>query len=393
VERFYFGKGPQSHRLRSAWSAFGDGIAGFAIGGKMLIADIIVGERHRKDLGDIKGLARSIADVGLLHPGVVRSDGVLIAGQRRIAAAKLLGWTEIPATVVDLESIIRGEQAENVYRKDFTPSEAVAIGRALEPMERAAAKDRMVAAHASSENFSGLQKGEALAKVATAVGMSRPTYIKAKQVAAAAEADPERFGDLVAEMDRKGKVGGAYRKLRRAQDADTLAAIQPPTGKFRTIVIDPPWHWGDEGDVSQMGRSRPTYATIPIAELHELPIPDLATDNCHIYLWITNRSLPKGFALLEAWGFRYVTTLTWCKPSIGIGNYFRNNTEHILFGVKGKLALLKHDQATWFAAPRGPQHSSKPDEAYRIIARCSPEPRLNMFSRQEREGFTRWGNS
>ena len=221
---------------------------------------------------------------------------------------------------------------------------------------------------------------------------SRQVVAKAKQVVEAAEAEPERFGSLVAEMDRTGKIGGAYRKLKRARDAEALATVQPPTGKFRTIVIDPPWHWGDEGDVSQMGRSRPTYATIPIAELHELPVPDLATDDCHIYLWITNRSLPKGFALLETWDFRYITTLTWAKPSIGIGNYFRNNTEHILFGVKGKLALLEHDQGTWFTAPRGSQHSSKPDEAYRIIARCSPGPRLNMFSRQEREGFTLWGN-
>jgi ParB/RepB/Spo0J family partition protein len=107
--------------------------------------EIRVGPRHRKDLGDVSGLAASIEDIGLLHPIVVRPDGVLVAGERRLRAAELLGWSEIPATVVDLDEIARGEFAENAIRKDFTLSEGVAIKRALEPREREAAKQRMVA--------------------------------------------------------------------------------------------------------------------------------------------------------------------------------------------------------------------------------------------------------
>jgi ParB/RepB/Spo0J family partition protein len=94
---------------------------------------IVVGIRHRRDMGDLTGLAASMADLGLLHPIVVRPDGVLVAGERRLHAAKSLGWTEIAVTVVDLNEIARGEFAENAVRKDFTLSEAVAIKRALEP--------------------------------------------------------------------------------------------------------------------------------------------------------------------------------------------------------------------------------------------------------------------
>jgi len=122
------------------------------------IAEIVVGERHRRDMGDVESLAESIAAVGLLQPIVVTPDSRLIAGERRLRAAKLLGHPAIAVRVVDLDDIVRGEHAENTYRKDFTLSEAVAIKRALEPKERAAAKARM----GCPENFSALAKGNAL---------------------------------------------------------------------------------------------------------------------------------------------------------------------------------------------------------------------------------------
>ena len=93
----------------------------------MQIADVVIGERHRKDMGDLDGLARSISEIGLLHPVVVTPDNRLIAGQRRLEACRRLGWDCIPATVVDLENLAIGERDENMVRKDFTPSEAVAV--------------------------------------------------------------------------------------------------------------------------------------------------------------------------------------------------------------------------------------------------------------------------
>ena len=110
---------------------------------KLSVAEIQVRGRYRKILGDIKSLAGSIADVGLLHPIVVNSNGRLIAGERRLEACKLLGWKSVPVTVVDIDQIIKGEFAENAYRKNFLPSEVDAIRRKLEPLERTAARERM----------------------------------------------------------------------------------------------------------------------------------------------------------------------------------------------------------------------------------------------------------
>jgi ParB family transcriptional regulator, chromosome partitioning protein len=138
------------------------------------IADIKIGERHRRDMDDLATLAASIEAVGLLHPPVVDKNNVLVAGERRIRAALLLGWTDIQVTVIDIAEIVLGEYAENEVRKDFTLSEAVAIKRTIEP-------------------------------------------------AFVAEAEPDKFGHLAEEMDRTGKVDGAFKQL-KASPADVAKA-------------------------------------------------------------------------------------------------------------------------------------------------------------------------
>ena len=190
----------------------------------------------------------------------------------------------------------------------------------------------------------------------------------------------------------------ARREENRAKVAEVVApapaAIAESGAKFATIVIDPPWDWGDEGDQDQLGRARPDYSTMSLSDLLALPVGELADDDCHIYLWITNRSLPKGFQLLERWGFRYITALTWVKPSFGMGNYFRGQTEHVLFGVKGSQMLKRRDVGTVFHAARGPNgHSSKPVEFYELVESCSPGPYLEMFSRVSRPDWTTWGEN
>lgn len=186
------------------------------------------------------------------------------------------------------------------------------------------------------------------------------------------------------------------REERRQQNREKVASVKSPadivgTARFATVVIDPPWDWGDEGDVDQMGRAKPTYETLSLEKLLNLPVSNLSDVDCHLYLWITNRSLPKGFQLIDRWGFRYVTCLTWVKPHFGMGNYFRGQTEHVLFALKGSQPLKRKDAGTVFYAPRGKAHSSKPKEFYSLVESCSPGPYLEMFSRQPREGWTQWG--
>jgi N6-adenosine-specific RNA methylase IME4 len=191
------------------------------------------------------------------------------------------------------------------------------------------------------------------------------------------------------------------REARREENRKKIAAVPEPEkadavaqAKYATIVIDPPWDWGDEGDQDQLGRSRPDYSTMSIEQLERLDVGGLADDDCHIYLWITNRSLPKGFRLLEAWGFRYITAITWVKPHFGMGNYFRGQTEHVLFGVKGSQPLKRKDAGTVFQADRGPAgHSSKPPAFLELVESCSPGPFLEMFSRSARPGWVAWGEN
>jgi N6-adenosine-specific RNA methylase IME4 len=192
------------------------------------------------------------------------------------------------------------------------------------------------------------------------------------------------------EQASRREVKEREREDRRQQNRELVASaprLAADGERFETIMLDPPWDWGDEGDVDQFGRATPTYATMPIAEIAEEPIGERAADDAHLYLWITNRSLRKGFALLDGWGFRYVTCLTWVKPSIGMGNYFRGSTEHVLFGVRGSLPLLRADIGTHFEAPRPPQHSQKPDAFYELVETCSPGPWFEWPARRERPGW------
>jgi len=149
------------------------------------IDSIIVGERHRRDLGDITALAQSIAEVGLLQPIAVTFDGHLIAGERRLRAVQLLGWKTIPYTLIpiNLDQIVRGEYAENTCRKDFTLSEAVAIKRALEPLEKAAAKERQgTRTDKHPGKLPTSSKGRAADKAAKAAGIARRTLEKAEAI-------------------------------------------------------------------------------------------------------------------------------------------------------------------------------------------------------------------
>ena len=129
-----------------------------------------------------------------------------------------------------------------------------------------------------------------------------------------------------------------------------------------------------------------------LEQLREMPLTDWAEEAAHLYIWTTNQFMVEAHDLASAWDFKVKTILTWVKTRIGMGTYYRNNTEHLLFGLTGSQRLLRFDVGTWFTAARPGQHSAKPQEAYDMIASCSPGPRLDMFARIERDGFTSWGN-
>src|ERR1017187_2123795 len=253
----------------------------------MRIEQIQIGFRYRKDLGDLRPLVDSIAEVGLLHPVVVTPDGRLIAGQRRLEACRLLGWTDVPVTVVDLYQAARGEAHENFVRKDLLPSEIVALKRAIEPTERRSARERQgsraaLCHPATVAECQSASPVEARDNIARYLGVGRTTIERAEAVVDAAEEEPEEYGYLVEQMDRSGKVAGAFRRLTVLKQAKELEGTPPklPTGPFQVIVADPPWEYAS-------GNSLP-YPTMSLDEIRALPVQDLSEQDAILWLWTTN---------------------------------------------------------------------------------------------------------
>jgi N6-adenosine-specific RNA methylase IME4 len=346
------------------------------------VARILVGERFRRDMGDIDSLAASMAsDLGLLQSIGVTPDGTLLWGERRLRAAQQLGWTDIPVRIVNIDSI-RAEHAENTVRKDFTLSEAVAVKRALEPIERGAAQERMRAG-TPSENFS---KGRALDKIAKATGMHRTTLAKAEVIVDAAEAEPQRFGKLLADMDRTGRVNGVYRRLKIARQAESIRAEPPPPpnrGPYRVGVVDFPWPYEDRQEDPSHRAVHP-YPTMSIAQICETRswLPELMHSDAILWLWCTNYYLVRYAApILDALGFTEKTMLTWVKPSFGCGDWLRGQTEHVILAVRGNPTVTLTNESTALFAP-GRGHSAKPPEFYDLVERLCPAPRYaDLFSR------------
>jgi ParB family chromosome partitioning protein len=208
---------------------------------------IIVDGRHRKDFGDLAALTASIEDVGLLQPLALRPDNVLVAGARRLAALQRLGWKRVPVRVLagldDELKLLRAERDENTCRKDFTPSEAVAVARSIEDRIKKQAKERQAKAgpkqgrgkkKSASGNLPEPVGGDSRDQIADAVGVSERTLQKAAVVVDAADENPEQFGPIREEMDQTGNVNGAFKKVTKARTPEPPPPRFPYSDTLRT---------------------------------------------------------------------------------------------------------------------------------------------------------------
>lgn len=171
--------------------------------------------------------------------------------------------------------------------------------------------------------------------------------------------------------------------------------------RYSTILADPPWQFQNRtGKVAPEHRRLLRYPTMEFQEIAQLPVGRLAAAKSHLYLWVPNALLMEGLEVMRAWGFTYKTNLVWHKirrdggsDGRGVGFYFRNVTELVLFGVRGQMRTLAagRRQVNLFAS-RKREHSRKPEELYDIIESCSPGPYLELFARFHREGWYQWGN-
>ena len=172
--------------------------------------------------------------------------------------------------------------------------------------------------------------------------------------------------------------------------------------RYATIMADPPWRFQNStGKVAPGHRRLSRYRTLTLADIKALPVAQAAAPVAHLYLWVPNALLPEGLAVMEAWGFRYKSNVVWHKirkdggsDGRGVGFYFRNVTELLLFGVRGKNArtLAPGRRQVNMIQTRKREHSRKPDEQYALIESCSPGPYLELFGRGIRDGWTSWGN-
>lgn len=179
--------------------------------------------------------------------------------------------------------------------------------------------------------------------------------------------------------------------------------LQAVRGKrFKTILADPPWQFQNRtGKMAPEHKRLSRYQTMKLDEIKALPVVEAADETAHLYLWVPNALLPDGLAVMAAWGFAYKSNLIWHKErkdggsdGRGVGFYFRNVTEVILFGVRGKSARTLQPGRTQvnYLSTRKREHSRKPDEQYKLIEACSPGPFLELFARGVRPEWTVWGN-
>ena len=199
-------------------------------------------------------------------------------------------------------------------------------------------------------------------------------------------------------MSKTSQMRGVQTKF--ASAADELLSLG--RGRFATVVADPPWRFQNRtGKMAPEHRRLNRYGTMDLTEIMELPVAQVVKEKAHLYLWVPNALIPDGLEVMRRWGFTYKTNLVWYKTrkdggpdGRGVGFYFRNVTEILLFGIRGtgNRTLKPGRTQTNIIVSRKREHSRKPDEQYGLIERCSPGPFLEMFARHSRKNWTAFGN-
>ncbi len=187
-------------------------------------------------------------------------------------------------------------------------------------------------------------------------------------------------------------------------DANPAADMRAAVGsqQFACILADPPWQFVNRtGKMAPEHKRLSRYGTMDLATIAALPVVEISAATAHLYLWVPNALLPEGLQVMKAWGFNYKSNIVWHKrrkdggsDGRGVGFYFRNVIELVLFGVRGKNARTLQPGRTQvnYLGTRKREHSRKPDELYDIVERCSPAPRIELFARGARPGWVVWGN-
>ena len=381
------------------------------------INDVVISSRKRKLNEDkVKELAESMNLLGQLEPITITKDNVLIAGWHRLEAAKLLGWDEIKAELFDGNEIEceLAEIDENLMRNDLT---------ILEQGEHLARRQELIGRNVgryAKSNGSTVLPLKTTAEIAKDIGLSETSAQRRMQAARnivpevkeairnteiansttqllqlARLAPAEQIEVARNITDGVSSIADAVRQVKKAQVIANLENVEAQEAKkiegvYDVIVIDPPWPMKKiERDVAP-NQVEFDYPTMSEEELFNLEIP--CADNCHVWLWTTQKYLPLALDLLEAWDLKYVCTFVWHKPGgfqpFGLPQY---NCEFALYARRGSPEFIDFKNfMVCFEAPRG-AHSEKPQEFYDMVNRVTAGRRLDMFNRRAIPGFDTWG--
>jgi len=333
-------------------------------------------------------------------------EGMILDGRNRFRACQEVG-VEPAFRAYEGDSPATFAVSLNLHRRHLDKSQAATVGVELLPHLEREAKARQRAAGGDRGNqYTGGkvavgQKIDQAAPESTApetprradraldiaaklTGTNRQYVADAKKLK---EQNPEVFEQVKAGektiVQARRELKEERRERQRQENrekivaAGSTAVLETLQVQFPTILIDPPWDWGDEGDQDQLGRARPDYSTMSFEQLLELNVADLSMPDAHLYLWITNRSLPKGFALLERWGFRYVTCLTWVKSTPDIA--YKCQSCHALFSsteLENEHGLQRHREASGSGA-----ESVSQDQARRRESKGEPSERMPLLQK------------
>jgi len=381
------------------------------------INDVVISSRKRKLNEDkVKELAESMNLLGQLEPITITKDNVLIAGWHRLEAAKLLGWDEIKAELFDGNEIEceLAEIDENLMRNDLT---------ILEQGEHLARRQELIGRNVgryAKSNGSTVLPLKTTAEIAKDIGLSETSAQRRMQAARnivpevkeairnteiansttqllqLARLSPAEQIEVARNItDGVSSIADAVRQVKKAQVIANLENVEAQEAKkiegvYDVIVIDPPWPMKKiERDVAP-NQVEFDYPTMSEEELFNLEIP--CADNCHVWLWTTQKYLPLALDLLEAWDLKYVCTFVWHKPGgfqpFGLPQY---NCEFALYARRGSPEFIDFKNfMVCFEAPRG-AHSEKPQEFYDMVNRVTAGRRLDMFNRRAIPGFDTWG--
>jgi len=365
--------------------------------------------RRAVDDAKVRELAQSMSEIGLINPITVTRDRVLITGAHRLEAAKLLGWTDIKATVSELDGL-RAELAEideNLMRNELHYiDQGNAIKRRDELLMEAGVRAQRGRPDKCAE--SAYLTTPQLAKN---IGISPRVFQENKQIArdilpevqdAIKAADlPKTDALKIARLDhdeqmkvaeRLNEGAKSYIDAKRLIKREEVHATPALSGKYRVIYADPPWSYGDKAP-SYPGVAENHYPTMTLAELCDLPVKDIADENAVLFLWTTSPLLEESFSVINAWGFKYKASFVWDKVKHNMGHYNSVRHEFLLIATKGSCQPENQKLFDSVVSEERTEHSAKPDTFRNIIETLYPSAsKVELFARKQSEGWSAWGN-